>query len=78
MKTILMPFIISFLQGKLVSEIENLRCELQERDGVCRNHINVIAELEEELETLKEEAERKDPKASNVSLQITKQIIYFK
>ena len=69
--TILMPLIISFLQGKLVSEIENLRCELQERDGVCRNHINVIAELEEELETLKEEAERKDPKASNVSLQIT-------
>jgi len=56
-------------QGKLVSEIENLRCELQERDGVCRNHINVIAELEEELETLKEEAERKDPKASSEALE---------
>ena len=51
----------------MVSEIENLRCELEERDGVCRNHVNVIAELEEELETLKDEAERKDPKADNVS-----------
>lgn len=50
-----------------MSEIENLRLDLQERDNVCRNHVNVIAELEEELETLKEEAERKDPKASNVS-----------
>ena len=56
-----------FIQGKLVSEIDNLRVELHEQDGICRNHVNIIAELEEELETLKEEAERKDPKASNVS-----------